>query len=251
MHSLPQQWSHGGLTLLQLPVLKDNYVYLIHSAITREVTVIDPAVSMPVIMALQQQGWKLTHIFNTHHHGDHVGGNRELVQACGCKVFGYVGDAARIPHITTRVNASEQFEWGRAKVEVLFLAGHTSGHIAYYFPEQGWLFCGDVVFMMGCGRLFEGTPAQMFASLQRVQQLPDETLIFCAHEYTEHNGNFALTVEGSNPALVARMEQVRAARQRNQATVPATLAMEKQTNPFLRAHTLEAFAALREARNSF
>lgn len=253
------------LHIHQFPVLKDNYTFILRDEGQGVTAVVDPAEAPPVLEFLAARGWKLDWIWNTHHHGDHVGGNRELAAATGCGIMGYAGDAARIPGITRQVQDGESVALGGSGAQLLFLPGHTLGHIAYYFPSENALFSGDVLFGMGCGRLFEGTPEQMWHSLQRIMALPDETRIYCAHEYTLANGEFALSMEPGNPALQARMQNVRKARQEGLATVPLTLGEEKATNPFLRPHSREIrqqlamqdandaaiFAALRRRKDSW
>lgn len=254
------------LTVLQFSVLKDNYNFLIYSEQTQQVALVDPSLAEPALQILHEQQWQLTDIFNTHHHWDHTDGNIEIQKLTGCNVIGYRDDAARIPAINLLIDDTDQLYWGGEAIRILFLPGHTTAHIAYYFPRQGILFSGDVIFAMGCGRLFEGTAQQAFHSLQQIAALPEETVIFCAHEYTETNGRFALEVEPSNQALIERMQHVRDHRQQNHFTVPTTVAYEKQTNPFLRCHSheireqlglpqntheVDVFAALRERRNHF
>ena len=212
---------------------------------------VDPAESAPVLEALTVHGWKLDFIFNTHHHPDHVGANTALKKETGCEIVGFADDAARIPGITRRVREGDRVRLGEAKAEVIFIPGHTLGHIAYYFAKEKALFCGDTIFSLGCGRLFEGTPAQMFSSLQRLAALPGDTQIYCAHEYTESNGCFALTIEPENKTLKERMEEVRHLREEDKPTVPSTLAMELATNPFLRAKTVEEFARIRALKDNF
>jgi len=222
------------LQIHQIPVLSDNYVYLAHEPESGATAVIDPAVTQEVLNAAKAKGWTITHILNTHHHGDHTGGNLEIKQATGCTIVGPKADKARIPGIDVEVDDGDTYDLGKARAKVFFVPGHTRGHIAYWFEESDALFCGDTLFAMGCGRLFEGTPAQMWASLSKLKVLPDATRVYCAHEYTQSNGNFALSVEPQNAKLVARMEDVVAKRKRGEPTVPSTLADEKATNPFLR-----------------
>ncbi|MGH6719996.1 MAG: hydroxyacylglutathione hydrolase, partial [Alphaproteobacteria bacterium] len=198
--------------IVQVPVLTDNYVYLVREAGAGVVGVVDPAVVDPVLAALEARGWCLTHILNTHHHGDHVGGNLALKAATGCTVVGPRADRARIPGIDVEVGDGDVYRFGEARAEVLDVPGHTRGHIAYWFAESEALFCGDTLFAMGCGRLFEGTPAQMWSSLSRLRALPAATRVYCAHEYTQANVRFALTVEPGNAALGARARAVDAAR---------------------------------------
>lgn len=222
------------LQIEQLPVLSDNYVYLVRDAETGQTGVVDPAVAEPVLEALERLGWRLTHIINTHHHHDHVGGNARLIEATGCTVVGPRADRDRIPGIVEAVGDGDTFTLGTSRAHVFDVPGHTRGHIAYWFEEDAALFCGDTLFALGCGRLFEGTPAQMWDSLSKFRDLPGDTRVYCAHEYTQSNGRFALSVEAENPLLVARMRRVDELRAAGQPTVPSTLAEERATNPFLR-----------------
>lgn len=226
------------LDIIQIPVLNDNYVYLVRDPATGAMAVVDPAVSEPVLAELTRRGWSLTHILNTHHHGDHVGGNLALKAATGCTIVGPRADRDRIPGIDIAVGDGDSYFLGAAEAKVFDVPGHTSGHIAFWFPDSDALFCGDTLFAMGCGRLFEGTPQQMWTSLEKFLALPDATRVYCAHEYTESNGRFALHVEPGNAALTARMEDVRRLRAAGQPTVPSTLGLERATNPFLRPDSL-------------
>lgn len=240
------------LQVVQIPVLNDNYVYLLGHAGTKTCAVVDPALAEPVLAAAQENGWRITHILNTHWHGDHTGGNEAIKQATGCTVIGPRGEAAKIPAIDTAVGEGDIVELpGGDIAHVLDVAGHTAGHIAYHFETQGLLFCGDTLFAMGCGRLFEGTPEQMFASLHKLMRLPDNTEVYCAHEYTEANGRFALTVEPGNDMLVDRMDEVHRNRASGLPTVPFLLGVDKVTNPFLTARTVEEFARRRAAKDVF
>ena len=223
------------LDILQIPVLNYNYVYLAHEAEGEATAVVDPAVAGPVLDALARTGWRLTHILNTHHHGDHTGGNMELKAATGCTIVGPRADRERIPGIEVAVGEGDRYRLGEAEARVFDVPGHTRGHIAYWFAESDALFCGDTLFAMGCGRLFEGTPDQMWTSLGKLMRLPGATRVYCAHEYTQSNGRFALSVEPGNAALAARMKAVDAARAQGRPTVPSTMTEELDTNPFLRA----------------
>lgn len=222
------------LQIRQIPVLNDNYVYLIHDPQSGATGVVDPAVVDPVVARLDAEGWRLSHILNTHHHGDHVGGNLELKRKTGCTIVGPRADAARIPGIDVEVGEGDSYRFGGFEAKVFDVPGHTRGHIAYWFPAAAALFCGDTLFALGCGRLFEGTPAQMWASLSKLAALPDDTQVYCAHEYTAANARFALTVEPGNAALKARAEAIARRRGQGLPTVPSTLAEERATNPFLR-----------------
>lgn len=238
------------LEIIQLPVLNDNYIYLIHEPVSGKTAAVDPAVAGPVLELLDKKGWQLTAIFNTHHHGDHVGGNLELKQKTGCQIVGALTDRHRIPGIDRAVAEGETVMLGQVGFTVMTTPGHTSGHIVYYAAEEQVLFCGDTLFVMGCGRLFEGTAAQMWQSLQALRALPPETRLYCAHEYTLTNGRFALTVEPNNPALQQKMTEVRQLRAENKPTVPSTIAQEQATNPFFRADVPAFKAALNSADQS-
>lgn len=232
------------LEIEQIPVLEDNYVYLAHEPVSGATAVIDPAVAEPVLAAARRQGWRITHILNTHNHGDHVGGNRAIQEATGCRIVGFGGDAHRIPGITDEVADGQRIRLGEAEAEVFFVPGHTRGHIAYWFPESDALFCGDTLFALGCGRLFEGSPEEMWPSLKRLRALPDDTRVYCAHEYTAANLRFALTVEAGNAELRRRGEAILALRAADKPTVPSLLGEEKATNPFLRADAPAVAAAV-------
>ncbi len=224
-----------SLEIHQIAVLSDNYVYLIHDPETEATAVVDPAVAEPVLKALDHRGWRLTHILNTHHHYDHVGGNDELKRATGCIIVGNRADARRIPGLDVGVGEGDEVAIGAQKARVLEVYGHTVGHIAYWFKDSSALFCGDTMFALGCGRLFEGTAAQMWSSLGKLRDLPDDTRVYCAHEYTQANAAFALSIDPDNRALRERAERIRALRADDKPTVPSTLAEERATNPFLRA----------------
>ncbi len=234
------------LEVLQVPALSDNYIYLIHEPGAGVTAVVDPAEAEPVLRAIERKGWNLTLILNTHHHGDHVGGNLRLKQCTGCAIIGSVWDRdrRRIPGIDRGVGDGDVVALGRTSAQVLAVPGHTLGHVAYWFPHDALLFCGDTLFGMGCGRLFEGTAAQMWASLSRLRELPPATAVYCAHEYTEANGRFALSVEPENRDLIARMKRVGELRRNGCPTVPFRLTEELATNPFLRPDSEDLRAAL-------
>ncbi len=239
------------MQILQIPVWTDNYIYLLRDESSGQTAAVDPAEAGAVNRVLNDRRWRLNFIFNTHHHFDHTGGNLELREAWGCRIFGYEGDAARLPGISRKLRQGERFFLGGTEFQVLFVPGHTSGHIAFWSPGAGALFCGDTLFAMGCGRLFEGAPEQMFASLSQIKALPPETLVYCAHEYTEANARFALSVDGKNPRLAKRAELARKQRSRGMPTVPFRLKDELETNPFIRAADAGEFARLRRLKDQF
>jgi hydroxyacylglutathione hydrolase len=240
-----------SLEIVRIPVLNDNYVWLAHESASGETVVVDPAVAAPVLAAAADRGWTISQIWNTHWHPDHTGGNAEIKAATGCRVTGPAAEAARIPTLDHKVGEGDRVSLGRHEAEILEVPAHTAGHIAYHLADEGVLFIGDTLFAMGCGRLFEGSAEQMHRNLVRLAALPGETSVYCAHEYTVANGRFALTVEPYNQALVARMKEVEAARGRGEPTVPTTIALERATNPFMRAATVEEFAARRAAKDAF
>ena len=223
------------MILEQIPVLSDNYVYLIHDPDSGATAAIDPPAAAPVLDALKRKGWQLTHILNTHHHHDHTGGNLDLKQATGCTIIGSRRDAGRIPGMDTEIGEGDRFLVGHAAILVFETPGHTSGHVSYWLPESLLLFCGDTLFSLGCGRLFEGTPQQMWDSLSRLRTLPAETRVCCAHEYTMANGRFARLVERDNPAMLAIVDQAARMVDAGRPTVPSTMGEERAGNPFLRA----------------
>jgi hydroxyacylglutathione hydrolase len=241
------------MQVYRIPALSDNYIFLLHDPENNIAAVVDPAESEPVLGQLQTLKAELVAIFNTHHHGDHVGGNSQLIQHFPqVRVYGGAEDAGRIPGQQVFLTEGSRVEFAGKVGEVFFVPGHTRAHIAYYFPpdapdQPGDLFCGDTLFAGGCGRLFEGTPAQMVASLSKLRALPDHTRIWCAHEYTLKNLEFALTVDGTNLDLQERYAEVRAARSRSEATVPSMLGVEKRTNPFLRWDVPELQAAAKSS----
>ena len=239
------------LDIVRIPVLSDNYVWLVHEPASGETLVVDPAVAEPVLAAAEARGWRISQIWNTHWHGDHTGGNAAIKAATGCRVTGPAAEADRIPTLDRRVGEGDMVALGAVEARVLEVPAHTAGHIAYHLPDESVVFVGDTLFAMGCGRLFEGSAGQMYANLKRLAALPPETAVYCAHEYTLSNGRFALTVEPDIAELAARMARVEAARQAGEATVPTTIALERATNPFIRASSVEAFAERRLGKDVF
>ncbi|MDJ0600557.1 MAG: hydroxyacylglutathione hydrolase [Crocosphaera sp.] len=228
------------MEIKRLPALSDNYIFLLHDPDNNIAAVVDPAEAKPVLNCLDQLGAKLVAIFNTHHHADHVGANQKLMEKFpDLCVYGGKEDKGRIPGQQVFLEEGDTVKFADKTAQVYFVPGHTKGHIAYYFPpntseEIGDLFCGDTIFAGGCGRLFEGTPAQMVQSITKLRNLPDNTRIWCAHEYTLSNLKFAVTVDKDNSDLQTRYQGVIKARENNQPTVPSLLGEEKKTNPFLR-----------------
>lgn len=231
------------MKIMQIPLLRDNYGYLLVCEKTNSAAIVDPSEAEPVMTRVTQEKNNLKAILNTHHHRDHTGGNEGLLAHQRLEVYGHKSDHGRIFGLTHGVDEGDEIEVGELHGKVLFIPGHTTGHVAYLFDNN--LFCGDTLFTAGCGRLFEGTPEQMHGSLKKLMVLPDNTKVYCGHEYTENNLRFAMTVEPKNPKLASRLERVQALRARGLPTVPATVEEEKQTNPFLRWDSAEIQANLR------
>lgn len=220
-------WGNGDMALeiIRIPVLSDNYVWLVHEAASGETMVVDPAVADPVLAQAQARGWTITQIWNTHWHPDHTGGNAQIKAATGCIITGPAAEAARIPTLDIQVTGGDIVRLGDAEAAVIDVPAHTAGHIAFHFASEKAAFVGDTLFAMGCGRLFEGTAAQMYDNMRKLEALGDDTAVYCAHEYTQGNGRFALSVEPDNAALIERMAAVDQMRARGQATVPTNIAL--------------------------
>ena len=239
------------VTATPIPMLTDNYSWLLRELSTGKVAIVDPAAAEPAIAAIEAAGGRLDYIFLTHHHGDHIDGVPALVARYHPVVVGNAADAHRLPKLDIAVHEGDQVEFGAAKLRVIAVPGHTLGHIAYYIADGGILLPGDTLFSLGCGRLFEGTPQDMFTSLQKLSALPGETLVCCGHEYTQSNAKFALSVDPDNEALRERAAAVNALRAAGQATVPVTLASERDCIPFLRAPDAASLGRLRAAKDVF
>jgi len=223
------------LELVTIPCLSDNYAYLLHDSETGQTACIDVPEAAPILAALSERGWRLSDILLTHHHDDHIAGVAELRTRTGALVLGALADIHRLPPLDLALSEGMTMSLGREFGHVIDVPGHTVGHIAYHFPDTGVVFTGDSLMAWGCGRLFEGTAGQMWDSLSKLAALPPATLVCSGHEYTASNGRFALSLEPQNPRLISRSEEVRAAREKGQPTVPSLLSDEIATNPFLRA----------------
>ncbi len=234
-----------------IPMLSDNYAWLLRDSVSGKTAIVDPAETAPAIAAINAAGGKLDAIFLTHHHGDHIDGVPGLIQRYHPAIIGNAADAHRLPKLTTAVHEGDLVDFGAAKARVIDTPGHTIGHIAYYFADGGLLLCGDTLFSLGCGRLFEGNAADMFHALQKFSDLPDSTLVCAGHEYTASNAKFALSVDADNQALQDRAAEVKSLRDAKRATLPVTLGSERACNPFLRAPDAETLGRLRTAKDRF
>ena len=234
-----------------VPVLSDNYVWLLHDQASGDTVAIDPSVADPVLEAAVARGWTIGQIWNTHWHGDHIGGNAGIKAATGCTVTGPAAEQDRIDTLDVPVGEGDSVRIGNHVAQVWAVPAHTAGHIAYHLPDAGIIFVGDTLFAMGCGRLFEGTAEQMFANMRRLATLDGATKAYCAHEYTLSNGRFAQAMEPDNADIARRMAEVQDLRDRGEPTVPTTIAYERATNPFMRAHDADELARLRAAKDSF
>ncbi len=240
----------SGLEIELIPAMSDNYIYVVREPQSGQVGVVDPGVAAPVIACIDQREKKLDWILLTHHHADHIGGMAELKRRYGSKVAGPKADTARISDMDVNLSEGDRFTFGDEEARIFETPGHTSGHISIWFPASHALFCGDTLFALGCGRLFEGTPEMMWRSLSKFADLPGDTRIFCGHEYTQSNARFAVTVDPDNEVLKQRAERIDSLRARNEPTIPSTLAEERATNPFLRPDDPMIREALRMRNNS-
>ncbi len=254
-----------ALVIEQFLCRTDNYCVLIHDPDAGLTASIDAPEEKAIRTKLAEKGWQLDRIFTTHHHQDHVEANLPLKDAYGCTIVGPAEEADKIPGIDDTVKGGDRFAFGGFEVHVIDTPGHTLGHVSYWIPSAAVAFVADTMFAMGCGRVFEGTPEMMWASLDKLRALPDQTVVYCGHEYTEANARFALSVEPDNPDLVARAEQVKRLRAAGKPTLPTTIGLEKRTNPFLResepgirshiglmhASPAQVFAELRSRKDAF
>ncbi|KAK4421585.1 putative hydroxyacylglutathione hydrolase 2, chloroplastic [Sesamum alatum] len=256
----------SSLQIELVPCLRDNYAYLLHDVDTGTVGVVDPSEAVPVIDALNRKNWNLNYILNTHHHYDHTGGNMDLKERYGAKVIGSGLDKERIPGIDIVLNDGDKWMFASHEVLVMATPGHTRGHISFYFPGSKSIFTGDTLFSLSCGKLFEGTPMQMLSSLRKITSLPDDTNVYCGHEYTLSNSKFALSIEPGNEDLQSYASQVAHLRHKGLPTIPTSLGKEKLCNPFLRtssteirqslniplsANDAEALGVIRQAKDNY
>ncbi|WP_075291554.1 hydroxyacylglutathione hydrolase [Pararhizobium arenae] len=255
----------AALEIELFPCRTDNFGVLIHDPASGMTASIDAPEEQPILDALKRRGWTLTHIFTTHHHNDHVEANLALKTRFECTIIGPAGEASKIPAIDMTIAGGGDFDFAGHRVEVIETPGHTAGHICFYLADDKLLFAADTLFALGCGRLFEGTPADMWASLTKLMALPDETTVYFGHEYTLSNARFAVTVDPENSELAERAKEIEAKRARGEFTAPTTLGLEKRTNPFLRAgdaairghlgleaaSDTEVFAEIRKRKDNF
>jgi len=239
------------LEIVLVAALTDNYIWLIHDPVADETVVVDPGEATPALAEATRRGRTIGQVWNTHWHDDHTGGNAEVKAATDAIISGPAAEAAKIPTLDVKLAEGDSVRIGSHVAQVIAAPGHTAGHILFHLAGDAVLLAGDTLFAMGCGRLFEGTPEQMFANMQHLATLPDETQVFCAHEYTQSNGRYALVAEPDNSDIVARMRDVDALRAAGEATVPTTIALERATNPFLRAADVQQFAKRRAEKDSF
>lgn len=234
------------MQIIPVPQLADNYAYLLIDSATRDAGVVDCAEADAVLAEVQRRSVRLRTVLATHHHFDHVGGNQDLLAAIpDLRIYGSTGDGAKIPGITDRVDHGDHVQVGGLVGDVISIPAHTSGHLAYYFPTAHAVFTGDTLFAAGCGRLFEGDAAQMKSSLARLTTLPPSTAVYCGHEYTQRNLEFALTLEPGNRAVIDKLARVRGLRENQQPTIPSSIAEELETNPFLRMNSPELATTVR------
>ncbi|MGI4731395.1 MAG: hydroxyacylglutathione hydrolase [Janthinobacterium lividum] len=239
------------LEIERVPVLADNYVWLVHDPASGETVAIDPGEAAPVLAVAEARGWHIGQVWNTHWHGDHTNGNADVKAATGAPITGPAAEAGRIEGLDATVSDGDTLRVGDHVAQVVATPGHTAGHVSFHFAEDALAFTGDTLFAMGCGRLFEGTPANMFASLARFADWPDETVICPGHEYTQSNGRYALAAEPDNAAIRSRMNDVDRLRANGEPTVPTTMGLERATNPFLRARSADELASRRAAKDGF
>jgi hydroxyacylglutathione hydrolase len=237
------------MEIVAVPAFTDNYIWLVHDEASDETAVVDPGDAAPALAEAERRGWRITQVWNTHHHWDHSGGNIAMKEATGCSVSGPA--AENIPARDVSLSEGSELRIGDHAGRVIEIPGHTLGHVALILDADRIAFVGDTLFAMGCGRLFEGTAEQMHDSLQRLAALPEDTALYCGHEYTLANARFAIHAEPDNAAVAARLDEVRALREAGEITLPTSVAQERETNPFVRASNWQQFARLRSEKDSF
>jgi hydroxyacylglutathione hydrolase len=239
------------IEIARVPAFRDNYIWLLHEPDSGETIVVDPGEAEPVLAEADRRGWRINQVWNTHWHADHTGGNAAIKAATGCRITGPAAELGKIPTLDVQVKQGDRAHIGGYGAQVLEIPAHTAGHIAFHLPEAEMVFVGDTLFAMGCGRLFEGTAAQMWHAMQTLAALPPQTRVYCGHEYTQSNGRYALVAEPDNAAIATRMREVDAMRARGEATLPTTIALERATNPFMRAGSAEELARRRTEKDNF
>lgn len=237
------------LEVVAVPAFADNYIWLVHDPASGETAVVDPGDAAPALAEAQRRGWTVTQVWNTHHHWDHSGGNLAMKEATGCSVSGPAQE--QVPGRDVALSEGSELRIGRHRGRVMEIPGHTLGHVALVLDDDRIAFVGDTLFAMGCGKLFEGTPEQMYRSLQRIAELAEDTRLYCGHEYTLANARFAAHAEPGNADIASRLAEVEQLRERGEITLPTTVAAERATNPFVRSADWQEFARLRFAKDRF
>lgn len=237
------------LEIIPVPAFADNYIWLVRDEASGETAVVDPGDAAPALAEAEHRGWTVSQVWNTHHHWDHSGGNLAMKEATGCTVSGPAAET--IPGRDVALSEGSELRIGDHKGRAIEIPGHTLGHVALLFEDDRIAFVGDTLFAMGCGRLFEGTPQQMYRSLQRIAELPEDTRLYCGHEYTLANARYAAHAEPGNAAIAERQARVEKMRDDGRVTLPTTVAEERATNPFVRSSDWQEFARLRAEKDSF
>jgi hydroxyacylglutathione hydrolase len=237
------------MEIVAVPAFADNYIWIVHDEASGETAVVDPGDAAPALAEVQRRGWAVSQVWNTHHHWDHTGGNVAIKQATGCVISAPAAENIKARDVA--LSEGSELRIGEHAGRVIEIPGHTLGHVALVFDDPRMAFVGDTLFAMGCGRLFEGTAEQMFDSLQRITALPEDTELYCGHEYTLANARFAAHAEPGNPVITSRLTEVARLREAGEITLPTTVAQERETNPFVRASNWQEFARLRSDKDSF
>jgi len=237
------------MEIVPVPAFTDNYIWLVHDEESGETALVDPGDAAPAVAEAERRGWTISQVWNTHWHPDHTGGNLAIKERTGARISGPA--SGRIPGRDVGLAEGDEIRIGKHVGRVIEVPGHTLDHIALIFDDERAAFVGDTLFAMGCGRLFEGSPEQMYRSLQRLADLPEDVRLYCAHEYTLANAVFAVHAEPGNPAVAHRLERIKSLREEGKITLPTTVAEERETNPFVRATNVQEFALRREAKDSF